>query len=123
MSDENNQAPVSSGAFSLAPLANIVTTELAIMGLEVERVARSMVTLLLMSVALGLLLVSVWFAQLVMALQVFELTLAQALGVAMVANLCGIWWLLRRCRHYSSLLSFPATRHSLELLLQPPEEH
>src|SRR5690554_6615829 len=100
--------------------ADLLHTELEIVALEGERVAHSMVALLIFSLLIGLLSLSLWFAvlaQLVLFIQAIAFSLPQALGLAMVVNLLGIWWLIRRCRHYSSYLSFPATRRSLQVLL------
>ncbi|MCC5856397.1 MAG: hypothetical protein JJU10_12070 [Idiomarina sp.] len=64
----------------------------------------------------GVLLISLWFtvlAQFVLLAQQGTLSVWQSLGLAMVVNLLGLWFVLRRCAHYSRLLSFPATRKSL----------
>ena len=85
--------------------------------LEGERVANSMVALLLSALLAGLLVLTLWFmalAQIVLLAQYYGLALAPALALTMAANLLGLWLLLRRCRHYSRLLRFPATLLSLQ---------
>lgn len=125
MSDESTQAPVNSGAFSFAPLVTILKTELDIIALESERVVRNLLIFVLFGLVLGLLTLSLWFmalTQFVLWTRTFTLSLSQAIGLAMVANLIGIWWLVRRCRYYSRFLNFPATRRSIAILLQTNRE-
>lgn len=138
MSKSSNKAPANPGALpsEIGPVAaallswwqqasKLLDTELEIMALEGERVARSMVGLLIFSLLIGLLSLSLWFAvltQLILFIKSFSFSMAQALGLAMVANLIGIWWMIRRCRYYSRFLSFPATRRSLTVLLSVNKE-
>ncbi len=132
MAQEPTETPANTGVFPSSQLltpellcwwkqaASLFNTELEIVALEGERVARSMVRLLLYSLLAGLLVLTLWFAtltQLLLFIQAASFTLAQALGLVMVANLAAVWWLIRRCRHHSKYLRFPATRHSLKLLL------
>ncbi|MDP5188353.1 hypothetical protein [Rheinheimera baltica] len=91
--------------------------QLQLFTLEGERVAISMVALLVFGLLAGLLALSLWFAVLVQV-HLFALycgfSASQALGVVMVALLLGLWAVLRRCRYYSRLLRFPATMQSLK---------
>lgn len=91
--------------------------QLQLLTLEGERVANSMVALLVFGLLAGLLALTLWFAalaQTILLAQHYGLSLAQALALAMVANLVALWLVLRRCAHYSSLLRFPATMQSLQ---------
>lgn len=90
--------------------------QLQLLTLEGERVATSMVALLVLGVLAGLLALTLWFAaltQIILLAQYQSLSVAQALGLAMIANLLGLWFVLRRCAYYSRLLRFPATLQSL----------
>lgn len=138
MSKSSTEAPANPGALpnEIGPVAaallswwqqasKLLDTELEIMALEGDRVARSMVGLLIFSLLIGLLSLSLWFAiltQLILFIKSFSFSMEQALGLAMVANLIGIWWMIRRCRYYSRFLSFPATRRSLTVLLSVNKE-
>jgi hypothetical protein len=93
--------------------------------LEGERVASSLVSLLLYNLLTGLLALSLWFSALGLVVwYLFNLTQSVPLALAwsMLANLCAFWWLIRRCRYYSALLSFPATRQSLRQLFCPARD-
>lgn len=97
----------------------LVNDELEIVALEGERVASSLVSLLLYNLLAGLLALSLWFSALgllVWYLLAVTQSLPQALAWMMLLNLVAFWWLLRRCRYYGSLLCFPATRQSLRQL-------
>lgn len=103
----------------------LVNDELEIVALEGERVASSLVSLLLFNLLAGLFALSLWFS--VLSLLVWYLltvteSVPQALGWSMLLNLAAFWWLLRRCRYYSSLLCFPATRQSLRQLFRATED-
>lgn len=90
--------------------------QLQLLTLEGERVARSMVALLVFGLIAGLLALTLWFGvltQIVLLALHSALTAWQFLGLAMIVNLLGLWYVLRRCAYYSSLLRFPATLHSL----------
>jgi hypothetical protein len=41
----------------------------------------------------------------------------------MVLNLLGLWFVMRRCAYYSSLLRFPATIQSLRQVVTAEQEH
>ncbi|MDP4535784.1 hypothetical protein Q3O60_06270 [Alkalimonas collagenimarina] len=98
--------------------------QLELLTLEGERVARSMVALLVFALLAGLLVLTLWFAvltQIVLLAQLSALAVWQSLGLAMIVNLLAIWFLLRRCLYYSRLLRFPATVQSLRPIgTQPP---
>ncbi|MDF2178955.1 hypothetical protein P2G88_11905 [Aliiglaciecola sp. CAU 1673] len=97
---------------------NLAYDQLQLLTLEGQRVANSMVALLVFALIAGLLALTFWFAaltQIIILAQHSLLSVAQALGLAMVVNLAGLWFVLRRLRHYSSLLGFPATMQSLRL--------
>jgi hypothetical protein len=103
----------------------LVNDELEIIALEGERVASSLVSLLLYNLLAGLLALSLWFSALgLLVWYLFNLTQSVPLALAwtMLTNLCAFWWLIRRCRFYSALLSFPATRQSLRQLFSPDRD-
>ncbi|GAB3030131.1 hypothetical protein GCM10027098_29200 [Bowmanella dokdonensis] len=92
--------------------------QLQLLMLEGQRVANSMVALLIFALLAGLLALTFWFAllaQIIILAQHSLLSVAQALGLAMVVNLSGLWFVLRRLRSYSHLIGFPATMQSLRL--------
>ncbi len=100
----------------------LVYDQLQLLTLEGERVALSMVALLVFGLLAGLLALTLWFAllaQIVLLAQYSVFTAAQALGLAMIVNLLGFWFVLRRCRYYSRFLRFPATLQSLRLAADP----
>ncbi|WP_088330044.1 hypothetical protein [Lacimicrobium sp. SS2-24] len=95
--------------------------QLQLLTLEGQRVATSMVALVVCGLLTGLLALTLWFgalAQVIILAQYSQLSMAQAVGLAMVINLSGLWFVLRRCRYYSSLLRFPATMQSLRVFNQ-----
>lgn len=97
--------------------------QLELITLEGERVATSMVALLVFSMLAGLLLLTLWLAavaQIIVLALYTGLPLLSALGLAMVMNLLGLWLVLSRCRYYSSLLRFSATLQSLRKALDNP---
>ncbi|GAB2927740.1 hypothetical protein [Rheinheimera gaetbuli] len=129
MAAEPVDAPAAAGVFSAvsdssAELATwwlqaraLAYDQLQLLTLEGERVANSIVALLVFGLLAGLLALTLWFAalaQTIMLAQHYGLSMAQALGLAMVVNLLGLWFVLRRCAHYSGLLRFPATMQSLQ---------
>jgi len=66
-----------------------------------------------------------WFSALGLVVwYLFNLTQSVPLAFAwsMLINLLAFWWLIRRCRYYSALLSFPATRQSLRQLFCPARD-
>ena len=128
---ESTKAPADAGVFSsesdVSTQWNIwwqqaralLYDQLQLVTLEGERVAHSMVALFVSALLVGLLVLTMWFmllAQIVLFAQQYGVPLAQALALATIANLLGVWLLLRRCRHYSQLLRFPATIRSLHQL-------
>jgi len=91
--------------------------QLQLLTLEAQRVAHSLVALLLCALLAGLLLLSLWLAalaQLFLLAQALGLAPALALGLTMLLNVLAMMVLIRRCRHYSRLLRFPATLQSLK---------
>lgn len=91
--------------------------QLQLLTLEGERVAKSMVALLVFGLVAGLIALSLWFAGLAQILLLalhYGLSPLLALGLVMVIMLFGLWWALRRCAYYSRLLRFPATMQSLK---------
>ncbi|MEO3877631.1 hypothetical protein [Rheinheimera fenheensis] len=131
MPAESTKAPADAGVFSSEGDVStqwhcwwqqaraLLYDQLQLITLEGERVARSMVALLVSALLVGLLVLTLWFmllAQIVLFAQQYGVSLAQALALATIANLLGVWLLLRRCRHYSRLLRFPATMRSLRPL-------
>lgn len=122
----DNQAFMSDLARWWYQSSTLVHHELEIVALEGERVATSMVSLLLYNLLAGLLALSLWFSALgLLVWYLFALihSVPQALACSMLVNLTAFWWLLRRCRYYSSLLSFPATRQSLRQLFSGVDKH
>lgn len=128
MPAEPSDTPASAGVFSLPPdtsaalsgwwrqARTLAYDQLQLLTLEGERVANSMVALVVCALLAGLLVLTLWFAvlaQIILLAQQVSLSVTQALGLAMVANLFGLWLMLRRCRHYSGFLRFPATLQSL----------
>ena len=104
----------------------LASDQLQLLTLEGERVANSMVALLVFGLLAGLLALTLWFAvlaQLIILTQAQGLSLAQALGLAMVLNLSGLWFVMRRCAYYSSLLRFPASIQSLRQVATAEQEH
>lgn len=128
MPTESDETPAAAGIFSSsdsgAELAAwwqqakaLAHDQLQLLTLEGERVANSMVALLVFGLLAGLLALTLWFAalaQIIMLAHYDILSASQALGLAMAANLLGLWFVLRRCRHYSRLLRFPASMQSLK---------
>lgn len=115
----NAEQPLSELARWWQQSGTLVNDELEIVALEGERVASSLVSLLLYNLLAGLLALSLWFSALgllVWYLLAVTQSLPQALAWMMLLNLVAFWWLLRRCRYYGSLLCFPATRQSLRQL-------
>lgn len=126
---ESTKAPADAGVFSSEGDVStqwnywwqqaraLLYDQLQLITLEGERVAHSMVALFVSALLVGLLVLTMWFmllAQIVLLAQQYDVSLAQALALATIANLLGVWLLLRRCRHYSRLLRFPATMRSLQ---------
>ena len=121
----NAEQPLSELARWWQQSGTLVNDELEIVALEGERVASSLVSLLLYNLLTGLLALSLWFSALGLVVwYLFNLTQSVPLALAwsMLANLCAFWWLIRRCRYYSALLSFPATRQSLRQLFCPARD-
>lgn len=136
MATEPAETPATAGVFSAeadsqAELAKwwqqvraLAYEQLQLLTLEGERVANSMVALLVFGLLAGLLALTLWFAvlaQIIMLAQYYSVSAAQALALAMVVNLAGLWFVLRRCAHYSGLLRFPASMQSLQLAAAAPE--
>lgn len=128
MAAEPDQTPADAGVSSSTPdlsaelsgwwlqVKVLLHNQLQLLTLEGERVARSMVALLVFGLIAGLLALTLWFgllAQIVLLAQQSTLSAWQSLGLAMIVNLLGLWYVLRRCAYYSSLLRFPATLQSL----------
>ena len=134
---ETTEAPASAGASAPPELSvelsgwwrqikSILHDQLQLFTLEGERAANSVMALLAYSLLVGLLGLALWLgllAQVIMLAQHTALEAWQSLGLAMVVNLFGLWYVLRRRRHYSRLLRFPATRHSLRPIAEDTEEH
>lgn len=137
MPTEPADTPAEAGVFSPASVSAelvvwwqqakvLASDQLQLLTLEGERVANSMVALLVFGLLAGLLALTLWFAvlaQLIILTQAQGLSLAQALGLAMVLNLSGLWFVMRRCAYYSSLLRFPATIQSLRQVATAEQEH
>lgn len=137
MPTEPADTPAEAGVFSPASVSAelvvwwqqakvLASDQLQLLTLEGERVANSMVALLVFGLLAGLLALTLWFAvlaQLIILTQSQGLSLAQALGLAMVLNLSGLWFVMRRCAYYSSLLRFPATIQSLRQVATAEQEH
>lgn len=105
---------------------SLLHDQVLLLTLEGERVAKSMVALLVFGLIAGLLVLTMWFgllAQIVLLAQQTALSAWQSLGLAMIVNLIGLWYVLRRCAYYSSLLRFPATMQSLRPAATDTEEH
>ncbi|ALS99725.1 hypothetical protein [Lacimicrobium alkaliphilum] len=130
MPNDSITTPASAGVSSVPPevtaelvawwqqVRALACDQLQLLTLEGQRVANSMVALLVFGLIAGLLALTLWFgalAQIIILAQHSLLSAGQALGLAMVVNLSGLWFVLRRCRYYSSLLRFPATMQSLRL--------
>lgn len=134
---ETAEAPASAGTLPVADVSAEVAVwwqqaraqacdQLELLTLEGERVATSMVALLVLAVLAGLLALTLWFAgltQIILLAQSDSLSVTQALWLAMTANLLGLWFVLRRCRHYSRLLRFPATLQSLRRAADSGQGH
>lgn len=133
---ETAETPATAGVFSAAAASQaelekwwqqaraLAYDQLQLLTLEGERVANSMVALLVFGLLAGLLALTLWFAalaQIIMLAQHYSLSAAQALALAMLANLVALWLVLRRCAHYSSLLRFPATMQSLQPAAAEPD--
>lgn len=129
MPADPNETPADAGVFSATPgvtaeaaqwwhqAKTLAHDQLQLLTLEGQRVAHSLVSLLICALLAGLLLLTLWFAalaQLFLLAQYLGLSAAQALGLAMLLNVLGIGLLIRRCRHYGRLLRFPATLQSLK---------
>ena len=137
MPTEPADTPAEAGVFSPASVSAelvvwwqqakvLASDQLQLLTLEGERVANSMVALLVFGLLAGLLALTLWFAviaQLIILTQAQGLSLAQALGLAMVLNLSGLWFVMRRCAYYSSLLRFPASIQSLRQVATAEQEH
>ena len=103
----------------------LASDQLQLLTLEGERVANSMVALLVCGLLAGLLALTLWFAalaQIILLAQRYNLSAALALGLAMLANALGLWLVLRRCSYYSRLLRFPATMQSLRQAVAPAKQ-
>ena len=137
MPAEPTEAPATAGVFSLQ---GDVSTELGVwwqqaralaydhlqlLTLEGERVANSMVALLVSAVLAGLLMLTLWFTTLALIVTLllhYGLALPPTLALTMAANLLALWLALRRCRHYSRLLRFPAIMQSLRPMTDTDEQ-
>ena len=136
MPTEPADTPAEAGVFSPASVSAelvvwwqqakvLASDQLQLLTLEGERVANSMVALLVFGLLAGLLALTLWFAvlaQLIILAQALGLSLVQGLGLAMVLNLLGLWFVMRRCAYYSSLLRFPATIQSLRQVVAKQEQ-
>lgn len=136
MPTEPVDTPAEAGVFSPASVSAelvvwwqqakvLASDQLQLLTLEGERVANSMVALLVFGLLAGLLALTLWFAvlaQMIILAQALGLSLVQALGLAMVLNLLGLWFVMRRCAYYSSLLRFPATIQSLRQVVVKQEQ-
>lgn len=137
MPAEPTEAPATAGVFSLQ---GDVSTELGVwwqqartlaydhlqlLTLEGERVANSMVALLVSAMLAGLLMLTLWFTTLALIVTLllhYGLALPPTLALTMAANLLALWLALRRCRHYSRLLRFPAIMQSLRPMTDTDEQ-
>ena len=136
MPTEPADTPAEAGVFSPASVSAelvvwwqqakvLASDQLQLLTLEGERVANSMVALLVFGLLAGLLALTLWFAvlaQMIILAQALGLSLVQGLGLAMVLNLLGLWFVMRRCAYYSSLLRFPATIQSLRQVVAKQEQ-
>lgn len=98
-------------------LMALASEQLQLFTLEGERVALSLVAVLLLSVCSGLLLLTLWLggqALLVLLILQSGIGAFYAIMAVMLLNLAGLGLVRWRCRYYSRLLRFPATVQSLQ---------
>ncbi|GHG59929.1 hypothetical protein GCM10010919_02900 [Alishewanella longhuensis] len=98
-------------------LAALAVEQLQLFTLEGERVALSMVAVLMLGLLSSLLLLTLWFcgqALLVLLMLQTGINATYAILSLILVNLCGLGLVRWRLRYYSRLLRFPATLKSLQ---------
>ncbi|CAM5181140.1 hypothetical protein [Alishewanella longhuensis] len=98
-------------------LAALAVEQLQLFTLEGERVALSLVAVLMLGVLSGLLLLTLWFcgqALLVLLMLQAGINATYAILSLILINLGGLGLVRWRFRYYSRLLRFPATLQSLQ---------
>lgn len=98
-------------------LAALAIEQLQLFTLEGERVALSLVAVLMLGLLSGLLLLTLWFcgqALLVLLMLQASINATYAILSLILINLGGLGLVRWRFRYYSRLLRFPATLQSLQ---------
>lgn len=98
-------------------LAALAVEQLQLFTLEGERVALSLVAVLMLGLLSGLLLLTLWFcgqALLVLLMLQAGINATYAILSLILINLGGLGLVRWRFRYYSRLLRFPATLQSLQ---------